>query len=456
MRQAAWRRDGATAAETARAGRWYVALVRTGDLLAPRADPVALPPTPGSVATITNDEAAMASRTKKAKRKKKARTASKTRARASVRGTRARASATTEKKQKKKGKKKKKKATKAASRPRRKATARRTAPAARLVAGHARPTRAARPPSATPRKRAQLAAGEFPLVGSAFSRDGCWLATSSEGKIHVWDLSPVRRGGHAALVLRVTEVGRPDRIALSPDGSRLAVACHGQPEVRVYDTTKGALAWTASLHGVTSLAFAPDGGRLVVGDVRIDAAARSAFAVVLDAGTGVSLWRSPEVDRPLRDVAFHSDGLLVIAVLAPDGVAVVWDAERGNELFRFPARLTPKEVSARNGCASAITADGQRVAFAFDGRAEVWRVDSAECTAAIDVGGRASSIALARDGSLLVTGSPAAARWTLPHGAKAGSVGGDGRVCLSPDGELLLSASSYTEAAGPKLEPARR
>ena len=55
---------------------------------------------------------------------------------------------------------------------------------------------------------------------------------------------------------------------------------------------------------------------------------------------------------------------------------------------RFPARLTPKEVSARNGCASAITADGQRVAFAFDGRAEVWRVDSAECTAAIDVGGQ--------------------------------------------------------------------
>ncbi|MBI1946030.1 MAG: WD40 repeat domain-containing protein [Deltaproteobacteria bacterium] len=300
------------------------------------------------------------------------------------------------------------------------------------------------------------AAGEFSLVASAFSRDGRWLATSSEGKVHVWDLAPVRRGEHAALVLRVTEVGVPDRIALSPDGARLAVASHGHPEVRVYDTTKGSLAWTASLHAVTAIAFAPDGGRLVVGDVLIEELLRRGFAVVLDAGTGVPLWRSPAVDRPLRDVAFHSDGLLVIAVLGPDGVAVVWDAERGNELFRFPARLTPKEVSERIGCASAITADGQRVAFAFDGRAEVWRVDSAERTAAIDVGGRTRSIALARDGTLLVTGSPVAARWTLPHGARAGPVGGDGRVSLSPDGDLLLAASSYTELRGPKLEPARR
>ncbi|OGQ15011.1 MAG: hypothetical protein A2138_08890, partial [Deltaproteobacteria bacterium RBG_16_71_12] len=297
---------------------------------------------------------------------------------------------------------------------------------------------------------------ELSLVASAFSRDGRWLATSSAGKVHVWDLSPVRRGGRAALVFRVTEVAVPDRIALSPDGAHLAVASHGHPEVRVYDTAKGSLSWTASLHAVTAIAFAPDGGRLVVGDVLIEELLRRGFAVVLDATTGVPLWRSPAVDRPLRDVAFHSDGLLVIAVLGPDGVAVVWDAERGNELFRFPARLTPKEVSERIGCASAITADGQRVAFAFDGRAEVWRVDSAERTAAIEVGGRTRSIALARDGSLLVTGSPVAARWTLPHGARAGTVGGDGRVNLSPDGELLLSASSYTEKVGPELEPARR
>lgn len=395
----------------------------------------------------------MASRSKKAKRKKKARTTAKARKRGGVQ--RASAKASTKKKASKKPTTSKKtpRATKAR---RAKAPARRAKAAPRRAAAARGASTTSGGRASDPTKRAVRAAGEFPLVASAFSRDGRWLATSSEGKVHVWDLSPVRRGGHAALVLRVTEVGVPDRIALSPDGARLAVASHGQPEVRVYDTTKGALAWTASLHGVTSIAFAPDGGRVVVGDVRIDAAERCGFAVVLDASTGVALWRSPAVDRPLRDVAFHSDGLLVIAVLAPDGVAVVWDAERGNELFRFPARLTPKEVSARTGCASAITADGQRVAFAFDGRAEVWRVDSAERTAAIDVGGRAASIALARDGSLLVTGSPAAARWTLPHGAKAGPVGGNGRVSLSPDGELLLSASTYTEVTGPKLEPARR
>lgn len=337
----------------------------------------------------------------------------------------------------------------------------RAKPRARSAPRHKKKVGAKRPAKQTgarPRRApaAKGKPGDFPLVASAFSRDGRWLATSSEGKVHVWDLAPVRRGGHAALVLRVTEGSFPDRIALSPDGTWLAVASHGHPEVRVYDTTKGALAWTTALHAVTAIAFAPDGGRLVAGDVLIEDMLRRGFAVVLDATTGVSLWRSPAVDRPLRDVAFHSDGLLVIAVLGPDGVAVVWDAERGNELFRFPARLTPKEVSERIGCASAITADGQRVAFAFDGRAEVWRVDSAERTASIDVGGRTRSIALARDGSLLVTGSPVAARWTLPHGAKAGPVGGDGRVNLSPDGELLLAATSYSEAVGPKLEPARR
>lgn len=330
-----------------------------------------------------------------------------------------------------------------------KATPRKAKPAARK----AKPAAKKAKPTA---KKAKAAPGELSLVASSFSRDGRWLATSSEGKVHVWDLAPVRQGGHAALVLRVTESIFPDRIALSPDGTRLAVASHGHPEVRVYDTAHGALAWTAALHAVTAIAFAPDGGRIVVGDVLVEEKARRGFAAVLDASTGVPLWRSPAVDRPLRDVAFHADGLLVIAVLGPDGVAVVWDAERGNELFRFPARLTPQEVNARSGCASAITADGQRVAFAFDGRAEVWRVDSAERTASIVVGGRAKSVALARDGSLLVTGSPVPARWTLPHGAKAGVVGGDGRVCLSPDGDLLLAASSYTELAGPPLEPARR
>ncbi len=338
----------------------------------------------------------------------------------------------------------------------RKGTAKKTAAPASKRKGPRPAKKALRSKARSKQATAPLTIGTFPLVASAFSRDGRWLATSSEGKVHVWDLAPVRRGGHAALVLRVTEGRCPDRIALSPDGALLAVASHGHPEVRVYDTTKGALAWTAALHAVTAISFAPDGGRLVVGDVLIEELLRRGFAVVLDAQTGALQWRSPAVDRPLRDVAFHSDGLLVIAVLGPDGVAVVWDAERGNELFRFPARLTPQEVSARIGCASAITADGQRVAFAFDGRAEVWRVDSGERTAAIDVGGRTRSIALARDGTLLVTGSPVAARWTLPHGAKAGPVGGDGRVSLSPDGELLLAASSYTEARGPALEPARR
>ncbi|MCC7110574.1 MAG: WD40 repeat domain-containing protein, partial [Deltaproteobacteria bacterium] len=179
-----------------------------------------------------------------------------------------------------------------------------TAKKAKPTAKKAKPAAKKAKPAA---KKAKPAAGKLSLVASSFSRDGRWLATASEGKVHVWDLAPVRLGGHAALVLRVTESIFPDRIALSPDGTRLAVASHGHSEVRVYDATHGALAWTAALHAVTAIAFAPDGGRIVVGDVLVEEKARRGFAAVLDAATGVPVWRSPAVDRPLRDVAFHSD-----------------------------------------------------------------------------------------------------------------------------------------------------
>jgi WD40 repeat protein len=296
----------------------------------------------------------------------------------------------------------------------------------------------------------------LPLVAAAFSRDGRRLATATDGKIHVWDLAPFNVGQHAALVARITEGGSADRLALSPDGRRLAVARSGFPEVRLYDLDKSALLWSARLHAVTALAFAPDGGRIVVGDVVIEDMLRRGSARVLDAHDGALLWSSSDVDRPLRDVAFHEDGLLVLGVLGPDGVVVVWDSERSGELFRFPQRLTPIEIGERIGCSSAIAPDGSRVAFAYNGRAEVWRVDSAEKVATIEIGGRAQSLALFPDGRALATGHPTPGRWTLPHGAKAGEVQGDGRVWLSPDGSVLLAARRYTEQDGPPLQPARR
>ena len=166
------------------------------------------------------------------------------------------------------------------------------------------------------------------ILSLAFSPDGKTLVSGTyDGKVVVWDAETG--------ALRASEseryIGPISAVALSPDGAVLAVACgtwqqvtpvmlHEFPSMKLVRSLRGHRA------GVSSLAFLPDGRRLVSGSY-------DRTAIVWDTPSG---WRINHHKGPshfVLSVAASPDGRSV-ATGARDAVACTWDVARGyNDLL---------------------------------------------------------------------------------------------------------------------------
>ncbi len=104
----------------------------------------------------------------------------------------------------------------------------------------------------------------------ALSADGLHLAAvvtrGTSRSIEIWNATDGR------LAATIAESGVMfDRVALDPEGRRLAASSGWNSDVRIYDLTQGArpgVLTTISQRGVTALAYSPDGAQLAVGDLR--------------------------------------------------------------------------------------------------------------------------------------------------------------------------------------------
>jgi WD40 repeat protein len=223
----------------------------------------------------------------------------------------------------------------------------------------------------------------------AFSPDGQLLASGSvppqgaDGLTQVWDLASGRE-------VRRFKSRPVYAVAFSPDGKRLASANFlrlfrpggpiggkgtdppgekpGVPQplesggsVTVWDMASGAELYSRPLAGeVHSLAFSPDGKRLIVG------------TAVWDATTGKPLER-PRIPftTPISSAALSPDAERLVTVHA-DGMLKVWDAVSGKQLCSGQG---PKEGPVR----IAFSPDRQRVATAGeDGTVRVWDATSGQ------------------------------------------------------------------------------
>src|SRR5262249_17283761 len=138
--------------------------------------------------------------------------------------------------------------------------------------------------------------------------------------------------------------------------------------------------------GVTSVAFSPDGRRLVSGGGLGDGSVR-----VWDVTTGQEVPRiSPLEGRvPLiNSVAFRPDGIWAPSASGFDNAAVrVWNATTGERLHlrltsihALAAGISPDgRTSPRHALSVAFSPDGRRIASGTsEGRVQVWDVKTGE------------------------------------------------------------------------------
>ena len=132
------------------------------------------------------------------------------------------------------------------------------------------------------------------LVGQVlFSPDGTWLYATSSSVLFAWDLASGKE------VLSISGNANPV-LALSPDGSLLAMGSSNENVLRIFDARTGKPVRQIEGHeqGLLSVAFAPDGQFLATGS-------RDTYARVWNAMTGDLIRGMPhrDLDAPFS-VAF--------------------------------------------------------------------------------------------------------------------------------------------------------
>lgn len=300
---------------------------------------------------------------------------------------------------------------------------------------------------ATAREVADL--GELPdaLNQAAFSPDGKVLAVgtgdphpwggsggmrmrASEGEVRVWDLgggAPRLRGTWKGLGSAITG------LAFAPDGGSLVIVTYGAGTV-VLDVASGERRATLR-GGPQALAISPDGATLA-GASPVEGIALWDAATWAFAGTLRGRWASR--------IAYRPDGK-TLAVTHDDGTVALRDAADGH------VRLVLQAGGAPGDRVDALTVarDGSRIAAGL-GRDGIALWDAATGTPSSYPSsfglGPITAVALAGDGKALAAGeSDGSIRlWGLePQSAGPPLRGHEGRVvglAFAPDGATLFSA----------------
>ncbi|MEZ5944030.1 MAG: protein kinase [Planctomycetaceae bacterium] len=180
---------------------------------------------------------------------------------------------------------------------------------------------------------------DWSCSGLALSNDGKLFAFRSGGNVYLYQTG-------SATQVATWEGAYAQQLAFDPAGQRLAVAFQHDimGELRVYDTTTHKLILQRDIRpenfslltsgwGLVSVAFTPDGERIIAGG-------NVGAAVVFDAQTGA----------PLMELAGHTATIMSVAV-SPDGTRFatgsydntvrLWDAQSGQLVHTFRDHTKP-------------------------------------------------------------------------------------------------------------------
>ncbi|KAJ7096825.1 WD40-repeat-containing domain protein, partial [Mycena epipterygia] len=278
----------------------------------------------------------------------------------------------------------------------------------------------------------------------AFSQDGKRIISMSKDMtLQVWDYesgTPITGLARGAGIGRNTNYG--NRVAISPDGTRIASASQRDRTVQVCDSESGTI--TRGLEARTDVicvAFSPDGKRIV-----------STFSqktiVLWDANTGAILAGPLQGHTgPIYSVAFSSDGNKIVSG-SSDNTVRVWDSESG-------APLTELKGHSGDVVSVAFSHDGRRIVSASeDDTVRVWYAGNNEMLAPVVEKRRSPHsklLAFSPDGRWILVASPdnAIEVWDIEtnamfYGRFEGHTDTIKCVVFSPDATRIVSGSNDT------------
>jgi WD40 repeat protein/serine/threonine protein kinase len=275
-----------------------------------------------------------------------------------------------------------------------------------------------------------------PIHRVAFSRDGERIASASaDGTARIWNA----KSGAKLRTIQTEGEGVVD-VAFSPDGQELATApgklnvfeVAKNPELKIWDAKTGRLLHTlVGHHGpLTSVAFSPDGSRLVSGSF-------DRTVKIWNAKTGNELVTLRGHTQFVTEAIFSPDGRRV-ASASEDGSVKVWDAATGQEFFTLRGH-----AGLVNGV--AFSPDGLRLASGSEDKTiKVWSATTGQEAGVLESSSPwATSVAFSPSDKIIAW-SNIDNTVNVWDGEKTltlrGHTGPVWRVAFSPDGGKIASA----------------